>query len=274
VNYGDLALLYDRLMSHVGYHRWHNLIEQVIKRHARSSRPSILEIGAGTGLLGERLRVSGFQYLASDLSYPMCRQARARLGGVVCADGRYLPFRATSCFDLVLFLYDGINYLKDRDSYVRLFGEVHARLSPGGLFLFDVTTVFNSVNNFTEYVDADDFGDCFYFRHSYYHSPEGMQYNDFTIFRRCDESGRIGATFSPAEAQTQNAAGPVHKNDCELYTKSLEHHEQKVFPVGVIRDFVPDAQFEILGIWDDFSFKKHTARSERVHFLLRKRVPA
>jgi SAM-dependent methyltransferase len=259
VNYGALALLYDRLMAHVGYHRWHALIEQVISQYGRSSRPSILEIGAGTGLLGERMRKAGFRYRGSDLSYAMCLQARQRLGGAVCADGRHLPFKTSHPFDLALFLYDGINYLMDRESYEELFGEVHSLLTTGGLFLFDITTVFNSVNNFSEYMDADDYGDCFYFRHSYYHPLQNMQYNDFTIFSRCDGQGRSKGTEGFGDGQ----AG--------LYTKNLEHHEQKVFPVRVVRNFVPESLFETLGVWDDFSFKKHTPHSERVHFLLRKK---
>jgi hypothetical protein len=44
-----------------------------------------------------------------------------------------------------------------------------------------------------------------------------------------------------------------------------------VFPVNVVRSFVPSGLFDILGVWDNFSFKKHTAHSERVHFLLRKK---
>ncbi len=275
MNYGALAPLYDRLMAHVGYHRWHSLIEQVVGRYSESRRPSILEIGGGTGVLGERMVAAGFPYVGSDLSYPMCLQAKERIGKVVCADGRHLPFRAASVFDLVLFLYDGINYLRDRDAYCRLFGEVHAQLKPGGLFLFDITTVFNSVNNFNEYVDSDDFGDHFYFRHSYYHALQGVQYNDFTIFSRCADRDASPPAGGVAAAVARGLAGPAvppaGDEDAGLYRKSMEHHAQKVFPVNVIRDFVPCAQFDIVGIWDDFSLKKHTPHSERVHFLLRKK---
>ena len=245
VNYSALAPLYDRLMAHVGYHRWHILIEEIIHHYCATARPSIFEIGAGTGALGERLAAAGFPYIASDLSFAMCLQARRRLGNVVCADGRQLPLKGPACFDIILFLYDGINYLMDKGEYQQLFGEVHSHLNQGGLFLFDVTTVFNSTTNFNEYVDADDFGEHFYFRHSYYQALKGMQYNDFTIFSRDGDAG--------------------------LYKKNMEHHEQKVFSMSVVKGFIPSGLFDILGIWDNFSFKKHTARSERVHFLLRKK---
>ncbi|HUI91236.1 MAG TPA: class I SAM-dependent methyltransferase [Chitinivibrionales bacterium] len=266
MNYRALAPLYDRLMAHVGYHRWHSLIEEIIHRYCAAARPSIFEIGAGTGMLGERLCAAGFHYIASDLSHPMCVQARRRLKNVVCADGRLLPLRGRAGFDLVLFLYDGINYLLDKAEYERLFSEVYAHLYRDGLFLFDVTTVYNSTANFNEYVDADDFGEHFYFRHSYYQPFKNMQYNDFTIFSRNNGSGA-----APRDDGAGALALSLDNSDDCLYTKSMEHHEQKVFPVNVIKGFVPPRLFDILGMWDDFSFKKHTACSERVHFLLRKK---
>jgi SAM-dependent methyltransferase len=268
--YGALAPLYDRLMAHVGYHRWQDVVEQVIRRFGHSAKPSILEIGAGTGLLAQRLRGSGCRYVASDLSPDMCSQARTRVSQVVCADGRSLPFRSSAYFDLVLFLYDGINYLIEKESWDRLFVEVYSRLSTGGLFLFDITTEFNSINNFSEYVDADDFDDCFYFRHSYYHALQSFQFNDFTIFRRRGETDAHGAA-PDVNGGSDSHAPKADCNESELYAKSLEHHKQKVFPVGVVRGFVPDSLFEVLGVWDNFSFKKYTPRSERVHFLLRKK---
>jgi SAM-dependent methyltransferase len=266
VNYSALAPFYDRLMAHVGYHRWHILIEEIIHHYCATARPSIFEIGAGTGALGERLAAAGFPYIASDLSFAMCLQARRRLGSVVCADGRQLPLKGPASFDIILFLYDGINYLMDKGEYQQLFGEVRSHLNQGGLFLFDVTTVFNSTTNFNEYVDADDFGEHFYFRHSYYQALKGMQYNDFTIF---SHNGITGP--APQEPADGALALPLGNGDAGLYKRSMEHHEQKVFPVSVVKGFVPSGLFEILGIWDNFSFKKHTARSERVHFLLRKK---
>jgi SAM-dependent methyltransferase len=266
VNYSALAPIYDRLMAHVGYHRWHILIEEIIQRYCAAARPSIFEIGAGTGVLGERFVAAGIPYFASDLSFPMCLQARPRLGTAVCADGRRLPLKGAAAFDIILFLYDGINYLMDKGEYQQLFGEVHAHLKQDGLFLFDVTTVFNSTSNFNEYVDADDFGEHFYFRHSYFNAIKSMQYNDFTIFSR-----EGGAGPAPQKTVAGALALPLGNHDSALYKKSMERHEQKVFPVSVVKSFVPPDLFDILGIWDNFSFKKHSSRSERVHFLLRKK---
>jgi ubiquinone/menaquinone biosynthesis C-methylase UbiE len=249
VNYGALAPLYDRIMSHVGYHQWLALIDLVVDAYGGTPHPTIFELGGGTGVLGRQCADAGFSYTGSDLSKSMCRQAARRGLPFFCADAKHLPLKPDIRFDMVLFLYDGINYCMTASDYQQVFSEVHAHLNVGGLFLFDITTVFNSETNFSEYVDADDLGDSFYFRHSYYDNANGIQHNDFTI-------------FSAAHARPN------------LFEKSLEHHRQKVFPVGDVRDFIPETLFEIVGVWDNFSLRKYTSRSERVHFLLRKKGEA
>lgn len=251
MNYGALAPLYDRIMAHVGYHQWFSLVNHVAATFGGlGQRAAIFELGAGTGVLGQQCADAGFTYIGSDLSISMCRQAaRQRRLPFICADAKHLPLKTDVRFDMILFLFDGINYLMTAADYGRVFSEVHAHLRAGGLFLFDITTVFNSTKNFNEYVDADDLGDSFYFRHSYYDAACSIQHNDFTIFHRT-------AALS------------------QLFEKSLEKHCQKVFSVSEIRESVPDSLFEVLGIWDNFSLKRHHSRSERVHFLLRKRGAA
>jgi SAM-dependent methyltransferase len=246
VNYGALAPLYDRIMAHVGYHQWLSLIDLVVDAYGSTPHPSIFELGGGTGVLGRLCADAGYSYKGSDLSVSMCRQAARHSLPFFCADAKHLPLKRDVRFDVVLFLYDGINYCMNASDYRQVFSEVHAHLKDGGLFLFDITTLYNSQTNFSEYVDADDLGDSFYFRHSYYDYASGIQHNDFTI-------------FSASSGQPQ------------LYEKGLEHHRQKVFQVGDVRDFIPETMFEIMGVWDNFSMRKFTARSERVHFLLRKR---
>jgi predicted TPR repeat methyltransferase len=249
VNYGALAPLYDRIMAHVGYHQWLSLIDHVVAGYARTHHPSVFEIGGGTGVLGRLCVDAGMPYRGSELSMSMCRQAARRGLPFFCADARNLPLKRDIRFDVILFLYDGINYLMTASDYRQVFSQAHEHLACGGLFLFDITTLHNSRKNFNEYVDADDLGDSFYFRHSYFDAASSIQHNDFTIF-----------------SATPSQPG--------LFEKSRECHRQKVLSVGDVRDCIPGTLFQTIGIWDNFSLRKYTARSERVHFLLRKKEAA
>ena len=249
-SYSALAPLYDKIMAHVEYDQWVSYIKEIISLYSDTSVPAIFEIGGGTGVLGEKILRAGMNYRGSDFSFKMCCQASKRGLPFFVADARYLPLKMSCCFDMVIFLYDGINYLQSLDEYKQTFARVHSCLNPQGLFLFDVTTAANSLKNFNEFVDTGDFDEHFFFRRSYYRYDECMQYNDFTIF-------------------TKQSNGNAADAPC-LFQKFVEHHAQKVFPVASIRDVIPRDLFHVIGIWDDFSFKHSTSRSERVHFLLKK----
>jgi len=245
MQYEALAPIYDRLMGHVEYDEWIELIAKVLSRYGGQDNPKILEIGAGTGVVGSLLKGLGYDYTASDLSFAMCREARRLRKLPVCAaDVRRLPFRR--CFDAALFLYDGINYMMTLDEYRKLFASVYEVLLPGGLFLFDITTQENSLRHFVYYMDFQDYGDISYARHSHYDEIRSIQHNDFTIYRRSGD----------------------HPS---CYEKFVERHVQKIFSVSEIERVIPDKRFEVLGIWDGLMFKKYSGKSIRISFLLRRR---
>jgi SAM-dependent methyltransferase len=268
--------MYDRLMRHVEYDEWAALIRRVIGRFGESGSPDILEIGAGTGVVGERLSGFGYRYVASDLSFPMCREARARGLPTCAADARRLPFKKQ--FGMALFLYDGINYLFTANDYRKLFSSVYDALVPGGLFLFDITTRWNSVTHFSNYLDFEDYGDFCYARHSYFDAAESVQHNDFTIYRLVDDgadSSVSGDDYPLTNSRTDCGDGTMptdasDENHPPLYEKFTEAHEQKVFSVSEIEKTIPKKRFTVLGVWDGYTFRKYSSRSERVHFLLRK----
>ncbi|KMQ51843.1 Methyltransferase [Chitinispirillum alkaliphilum] len=243
MQYEALAPVYDRLMSHVNYNEWLELIERVIKKYSLKNC-RIFEIGAGTGTLGHKLRKKGFNYTGSDLSFNMCRVANHKRSlPLCCCDSRNLALK--NKFDLVIFLYDGINYLHAKPDYTRLFNQVSSILSHGGFFLFDITTQINSRRYFREFTDFEEYDDFSLIRHSYFNEINSIQHNDFTIFKR-------------SESQP------------ELFHKYKESHRQKIFSVEGIEKMIPRNLFQVVGIYDQYSFKRYNSRSERVHFLLRK----
>jgi SAM-dependent methyltransferase len=243
VVYDSLAPIYDRIMNHVDYEEWARLIDRVLREFAGAQNPSVFELGGGTGVLSSLLIRRGFRYIGSDRSLSMCRVARRRRSPYFCADARSIPLKTK--FDLICFLYDGINYLETLEEYALLFTEVAKLLSPGSLFLFDITTEANSLTHFSNYLEYEDWGDYSYVRRSYYDKDAIEQRNDITIYRRVN-------------------------GDSALYEKKTEHHVQKVFPANAIARKVPGSLFTIEGMWDGFSFLRCGPHSERIHFLLKR----
>ena len=249
--YSALASIYDQIMAHVEYDRWADYVIAIIAKHLDTHTPRLLELGGGTGVLGKKLSHSGIQYFGSDFSCSMSRVAAHRKIPFFVADARLLPIKKTAGLDMCIFLYDGINYIHTLDEYRQVFKQVHSCLKPNGLFLFDITTLENSISNFSDYFDSEDFGDSCFIRRSYFNPEDSLQYNDFTIFHKRN-AGQSSGT--------------------DTFDKHTELHIQKVFPVQDIKDSIPGKLFDVVGIWDNYSTKRYTSRSERVHFLLRKKL--
>jgi SAM-dependent methyltransferase len=53
----------------------------------------ILEVGCGTGSCSQLLRGEGYETVGVDISPTACKVSKKRVGNVILADGRSLPFR-------------------------------------------------------------------------------------------------------------------------------------------------------------------------------------
>lgn len=243
MNYTALAPFYDLLMDHVKYIEWITLIDSITKRYSKAQSTTIFEIGGGTGKLGMELIKKGYSYTGSDISYSMSKQAKIKKLPFFCADACLLPVKKK--FDLVIFLYDGINYLLDLNRYKNIFIAVSSCLNTYGLFLFDITTVENSYRYFFDIYDFHEYKRSSIIRHSHFNPKQSLQINDFTIF------------------------SPIHSSNT-LYVKQTEHHFQKVYNPEQIKSSIPNTLFKCLGIWDGFSMQSYQKDSERIHFLLQK----
>ncbi len=241
--YQSLACIYDRIMRHVDYAGWSAHIENINRRFGACRDPRILELGCGTGLLGSHLVAKQYRYLGSDLSLSMCQVAKSRGVPIVCVDALNPAFIGE--FDVILFLYDGINYLQSLDEYQRMFAKIYAILKPGAVFIFDVTTAVNSQKNFDDFLDYEDYGDFYYIRHSYFRKPDATQHNEFSIFKKIENTN--------------------------TYERFDEHHIQHVFDIRHIESTLDPALFEVLGVFDGYTMKPCNSNSERVHFVVRKK---
>ena len=87
------------------------------------------------------MRRRGHHVVGVDLSAEMVRTAH-RLGRLPAAvqDAAHLGLRANA-FDLVVCLYDSLNYILEPDRLGQAFGGVHHCLRPGGYFIFDLNTI-------------------------------------------------------------------------------------------------------------------------------------
>jgi len=242
--YTELAPIYDYVMRHVNYRKWGEYVNTLF-RLAGVEVKTILDLACGTGSLGLILNDMGFQVVGFDFSPDMVLQGvnKIRRAGKViplwCGD--MTRFAQHQTVDAVLCLYDSMNYLMEKEQWQNTFHNVAEVLEPDSLFIFDISTEANSLRHFRDNVEKDHGPGFKYTRHSKYEKAFKVQINEFQIYWKNKPKQMI-----------------------------VETHRQIVLPIESVEKRIPQSEFKVLGIYDDFTTDPATEHSDRVHFLLQK----
>ncbi len=97
----------------------------------------VLDIGIGTGRTTGHLARRSAGYIGVDYSPEMIERARARFPEETLRvmDARDLSVFPEGRFDIVVFSYNGIDYV-DHNDRLKILGQIHRVLRPGGIFMF------------------------------------------------------------------------------------------------------------------------------------------
>jgi len=146
-----VAPYYDELMSHVNYPGW--VRETMHIASCLDREPvRILDMACGTGTFASTLaRESGWTVVGLDSSVEMVRCGAEKVRPedsvhLVVAEMQRPALRAG--FDVVVSLFDSINFVLTDADLRCTFQEVYSMLLPDGLFFFDVITERNVLRNF------------------------------------------------------------------------------------------------------------------------------
>jgi SAM-dependent methyltransferase len=138
VEYGPLAQYYELINeSCVPYDDQAAFVLALAEEFLPSrSRPRVLDVACGPGLLSKRLIRCDLEVVGIDLAEALLTQTAARgRGRCACADMRNLPFG--ECFDLACCLLHTINYMtRDEDLGLAL-SSIAGSLVPGGVAAVD-----------------------------------------------------------------------------------------------------------------------------------------
>ena len=234
-----MAEIYDFVMSHVNYMRWSGYVARLIQRVEKRVE-WIHDISCGTGNHCYFLSRLGFRVSGHDASREMVKKATEKVDALFwCSDMRRFALKKKP--DMIVSLYDSMNYLRRTEDWLQCLDSVFSNLPRGGLFLFDVSTLHNSVDIFKNYVDREKGQSGSYVRRSYFEKKTRTQVNEFEI--------RL-------------------KREPDVIF--CETHRQTIRPLDEINRIIDFTPFELLGFYGDFTFLPGSEKSERVHFLLQK----
>lgn len=161
-SYTDFAPAYDELMANVDYDRIAAFIRQILLEHGISSG-ILLDLACGTGSLAEIFSGYGYEVIGVDGSFEMLSEAMNKkiVSGqdivYLCQDMKDLDLYGT--VDAAICTLDSLNHVNDASAVQKVFDRVSLFMNPGGIFVFDVNTVYKHqyvLGNNTFVYDCED----------------------------------------------------------------------------------------------------------------------
>jgi len=221
-NYTTFAEYYDNYMSHVNYEDWVDFILSHYNKKNGKSPTKILELACGSANVSSRLVKKGLDVDASDISSKMLKIASDKAFAPNLYQHNMLDEIPYKNYDLILLLFDSINYLKDIKQVKIILDNVHNAMSDHGTFIFDITTLKNCENHFNGFLNVEDEEDKTFIHKSDFEQSSGFQTTELTFF----------------------------KKKGFMYERFDEKHEQKIFRVSELINCIENSQLKLTGIYN------------------------
>ncbi|MBE0449230.1 MAG: class I SAM-dependent methyltransferase [Clostridia bacterium] len=241
--YSEFANVYDVMQYDVDYDFWH---DQILKRIAtyRPDAKRILELACGTGTMAISLSKAGFITEGIDLSEDMLAIAANKAGlekqKIKFYNQNMIDFETHKHYDIILCLCDGMNYLNDEEQFQSTLSQVKKHLLPGGLFIFDLSSIYK----LSQIIGNSTFAETF--EHSAY-----IWENEY------DEiSNQLNFLLT------------LFIDDGSTYKRLEEYHQQRAYRVEEVETMIMD-DFDVLELVDGDSFEALEKFSQRICFVLK-----
>lgn len=243
--YESFARVYDLFMDNIPYEEWSVYLHELLQRGGVEDG-LVLELGCGTGTMTELLSGMGYDMIGVDAAPDMLEIAleKKEKSG---ADILYLQqdmreFELYGTVRAVVSVCDSMNYITGEEDLKTVFSLVNNYLDPGGIFLFDLKTVFYFREVMGDCVLADNREEASYIWENYYYEDEQMNEYDLTLFLQ-EENG--------------------------LYRKQEESHLQRAYEPDTIRRLLKEAGLKFERAFDADTGGEMRADSERIYIVAR-----
>lgn len=241
--YEKFASVYDAVMDDSLYEKW----TEFSLRHIPEGKKKLLELACGTGIQSIRFAQVGFDVTGLDLSGEMLQIAKKRAK----AAGFNLPFIEANMLDLskagqydVVTCYsDSLCYMQDEIEVGDVFKEVYQHLRDGGVFIFDVHSIYQTDEVFPGYSYHENAEEFAMVWDTYADDAPHSVVHELTFFLQ-DEDGR--------------------------FTRYDEIHEERTYELLTYDVLLEQAGFSSAQVYADFKDHEPTETSKRWFFVAQK----
>lgn len=247
MSYGVFSEFYDALTANVSYDTVSQVLSSLLTRYGKG-RGLLLDLACGTGSVSVRLAKKGYEVIGVDLSPEMLSEAQNKAYSAgqnilfLCQDMTALDLYGT--VDAAVCTLDGLCHLPDEESVFAALQKVSLFMNPGGVFLFDVNSVYKHravLGNNTFVYDTDDV---------YCVWQNTLLSDGVTVQMDLD-------FFEPV-------------SDAGDYVRQSERFTERAYPKETLEAMLKKAGFTVLDVFDGYSGKPAHDTSERLLFAVRK----
>ena len=247
--YMGFAQVYDLFMDNVPYEEWSRYLIGLLREYGIRDG-TVLELGCGTGTMPRLLRREGYDMIGVDSSAEMLELA---------AEAELTP-QSESAPDVdILYLFkdmrelelcgsvraavsvcDSLNYLLKEQDLLETFRRVRQYLEPGGIFIFDMNTLYKYRELLGEATIAENREEGSFIWENYFDAESGINEYDLTLFVR-EKDG--------------------------LYRKYEETHFQRAYELHTVKDLLEKAGFTFAAAYDACTREPVRTDSERMYVI-------
>lgn len=246
--YGSFAQVYDLFMDNVPYEAWREYILRELRKEGIDSG-LLLELGCGTGRMTRILSDAGYDMIGVDISEDMLMIARdlssEREDGILYLLQDMREFELYGTVRAVVSVCDSMNYILEEEELYQVFSLVNNYLDPGGLFIFDLNTVYKYETLLAEHTFCETREEGSFIWENFYDREEQVNEYDLTLFIREEE---------------------------ELYRRYEETHIQRAYAIDTVKALLERAGLALVGVYDVETGQAIREDSERIYFVAKEQV--
>ena len=247
MSYQKFAYLYDRLMDDVPYDKWVELL-LAAKQEFQIEGSNLLDLACGTGELSVRFAEKGFAVTGADISSDMLSVAQNKAAeqglSVFFMEQDMSQLEDLPLFNIIGIFCDSLNYLQTEEKVVNTFKGVYEYLEEGGLFLFDVHSLYKM-------------------NHLFKNQTYALNDEDVSLIWLCYEGEYLDSVEHDLSFFQLDEAS-------QKYDRYDELHFQRTFSVEQYSSWLKSAGFSILKITADFNDGEIKQDAERIFFYCKK----
>ena len=243
-SYQTFAYLYDELTQNVEYEKRCEYILSFFEQNGIKSG-TVLDLACGTGSMSIPFMKKGYRIIGVDLSEEMLEIASNRLfeagNNLSLLKAKMQEFELPEKAEACICCLDSINHLNNIDDVLATFKNVYDSLNNGGLFVFDVNTVYkhNEILADNTFVfDEDD----------YYLVWDNEAVDDRTVRILLDMFILNG----------------------ESYNRFSEEFEETAYSVEELSSLLNKVGFVDIKVYNELSYDEPKNDSERLYFICKK----